>query len=645
MNTPSSALKLAPIATLLLAATAWWVGCNQHPVEYSRGSGAVEHQRTLSGGGKAKMDILWVIDNSGSMCEEQEALRSNFRDFLDTLDEVPIDFNMGVTTTHFSAFTENVAKPGQLQSTPHPPTGFGDRCESKKRIKNQVNAAVECTKNPQKYQDLKNPTSSQIECALNQTKSACQKAGPGWTTDSVRSDLFPCDDADGDGTPCNSLQDFDAVYKDLPKVLQGSEYTTQSGALNVQDLKDDFACMSYVGTRGEAFEQGLKSAVKTVSPCNTGGTKNSPLKEKPEGCKWQPKNAPNHGFLRDGAQTAVIFITDENDCSRPKDATLSEMGYYNQCGEMSCYFLSQKQDPSPLYTTEELADQFKQNLATSKGLEEVTENDVIMASIHGSYIPYGEREGQKVPKPDKGCTTQETNQQKLRKAANVCQTELGSASAGTRYDDFLSEFERTFPEPGNDGQRKGWMCESGGFGTALTELARQIRPGEQGCIREQVIPCDQNSQCPDYRWGPKRDDKLCSQWGSNANRNFCRSAMQVRISYANTDAEKQQAVQALKNTGICYPKSIGSENLPRGCVVKRNQYEWTACPGAEASAVTLQWRSDGQITQPSRQLADFNLEIRYSEMSGGQSSGGGDNNNGGGGNNNGGGGNGGGQQQ
>ncbi len=49
-----------------------------------------------------KIDILWVIDNSGSMGDEQKALGENFESFIKEFVENDIDFQMAVTTTDTS---------------------------------------------------------------------------------------------------------------------------------------------------------------------------------------------------------------------------------------------------------------------------------------------------------------------------------------------------------------------------------------------------------------------------------------------------------------------------------------------------------------------------------------------------------------
>lgn len=50
-----------------------------------------------------KVDVLFVIDNSGSMMEEQQSLGSNFQAFLTAAQSQAIDYHIGVTTTGIEA--------------------------------------------------------------------------------------------------------------------------------------------------------------------------------------------------------------------------------------------------------------------------------------------------------------------------------------------------------------------------------------------------------------------------------------------------------------------------------------------------------------------------------------------------------------
>lgn len=51
----------------------------------------------------SKVDILWVVDSSGSMAEEQSYLGTNFRSFINSLSASNSDFQVGVTTTDICA--------------------------------------------------------------------------------------------------------------------------------------------------------------------------------------------------------------------------------------------------------------------------------------------------------------------------------------------------------------------------------------------------------------------------------------------------------------------------------------------------------------------------------------------------------------
>jgi hypothetical protein len=60
---------------------------------------SVEDSFTQSATAQQKLDILWVVDNSGSMKDEQENLGKNFKAFIDKFSTLGIDFKMSITTT------------------------------------------------------------------------------------------------------------------------------------------------------------------------------------------------------------------------------------------------------------------------------------------------------------------------------------------------------------------------------------------------------------------------------------------------------------------------------------------------------------------------------------------------------------------
>src|SRR5688500_7280074 len=54
---------------------------------------------TVDAAGCSKMDLLFVIDNSGSMGQEQANLIANFPMFIQVLDQSGLDYRVAVTTT------------------------------------------------------------------------------------------------------------------------------------------------------------------------------------------------------------------------------------------------------------------------------------------------------------------------------------------------------------------------------------------------------------------------------------------------------------------------------------------------------------------------------------------------------------------
>lgn len=50
-----------------------------------------------------KLDIMWIVDNSGSMADEQKALGDNFDAFINEFIDTNVDFKMAITTTDTSS--------------------------------------------------------------------------------------------------------------------------------------------------------------------------------------------------------------------------------------------------------------------------------------------------------------------------------------------------------------------------------------------------------------------------------------------------------------------------------------------------------------------------------------------------------------
>ncbi len=70
----------------------------------------VEEKFQQSAAQTKKLDIMWVVDNSGSMADEQAALGANFDSFITQFINRNVDFKMGITTTD----TSSDAKKGKM---------------------------------------------------------------------------------------------------------------------------------------------------------------------------------------------------------------------------------------------------------------------------------------------------------------------------------------------------------------------------------------------------------------------------------------------------------------------------------------------------------------------------------------------------
>jgi hypothetical protein len=588
--------------------------CNSHPVSLSSSAGVVEIQEKTNIAGSEQMDILWVVDNSGSMCQEQRILRDNFSKFIDELNRTNLDFHIGVTTTDMNEtyMFEPVASPGKLQATPQPVPGFDKSCwyapdgaggikdglEGRQLdlspIRDAITAAVSCMQNPDSNRF--NFTDAQLRCALEGT-AGCEIPGV----------------CGGGLAACSSASIFPQPneYRNIPKVLRAADYKTGS-LLDVDRLTADFACMSLVGTRGFGIETGLVAAVEAVSPVNTGG----PI-DPIEG-QITDATADNHGLIRRDARFALIFVTDENDCSHDGSRSIPMPGSerpsaleITSCGADVCEFanVAGQEATSPLIPIETLREQFMANLAASKGRDAVGPAEVFVASIHGNFQRY---DGQT---PD-ACDGTQTF------VFPSCATVNGTAYSGDRYERFLRTFpeEQFFPQLNTAAPElplTGFMCNANGdFGPALQAIGELISQTSASCVSDSVMPCEgpEDNSCPPvpYTNQPGRCLPLPNTGGPNPAgvdvpiSYYCDSGLQVRAKLASP----LTPLENLTNSGYCIEGSVGDIGFPRGCVVTETKYTWNACPSG-FPGLKLSWNNELEATNA---LAGTELQIRYNSV-------------------------------
>jgi hypothetical protein len=205
------------------------------------------------GEGCKKVDFLFVVDNSGSMAQEQANLANSFPGFIDTIKEelsqVGDDYNIMVVDSDQNPFQGCVdgCAPADMASCYQYP----DLCV--------------CSNT-----DGLNPVKC-VDAWASPFGSACDNAlGAGV--------VFPR----GGGA---SMMDCD--------VENGHRFATKGQS----DLEDTFACMTRVGTSGDGDERPMSAMVAAVAPSLTG----------PGGC--------NEGFVRDDAILVVTILSDAGDGS------------------------------------------------------------------------------------------------------------------------------------------------------------------------------------------------------------------------------------------------------------------------------------------------------------------------------------------
>jgi hypothetical protein len=86
-------------AALLVGAGAVSTACNPHPLKGVSTSHSAAGTSNVAIEVDRKVDILLVIDDSGSMAEEQAKLAANFGPFIEKLDAAGADYRIAVTTS------------------------------------------------------------------------------------------------------------------------------------------------------------------------------------------------------------------------------------------------------------------------------------------------------------------------------------------------------------------------------------------------------------------------------------------------------------------------------------------------------------------------------------------------------------------
>lgn len=239
--------RLLPVAALLALAA-----CNDHPLKEVELTRTAETELVVNIAPLRNVDILFVIDNSGSMAAEQANLAANLGPMIEALEdeEVAADYRIAVTTT-------DVADGACAGSGPEDGNFTTTSCRAR-------------------LEDFVTPPN--FVPAEDARESACLSLCP------------------------ESL----AELRTLPTSLEAGGEDAQRpwienvlGATNLPEgvsTEQAFACMGPQGINGCGFEGPLRAMQRALVRADASGEN-------------------EFGFLRDDAILLVVFVTDEADCS------------------------------------------------------------------------------------------------------------------------------------------------------------------------------------------------------------------------------------------------------------------------------------------------------------------------------------------
>jgi hypothetical protein len=247
---PKLTSNLCCLALLMTAPLA--SGCLEHPIKEVKYDGSIEKDAVVTVYQSRDVDVLFVIDNSGSMAEEQANLAKNFGAFVGALEAVNANYRVAVVTT------DN-----------------GDPRDPKSRYEGGVFQLKSC----------------------RDRLSSDGISGGDFIFDDFNAE-FAC--TDHCALPSEALEIVpttigigDEVAAPRAWIESYSGKTNLAGGVSAAEA---FACFGPQGVTGSGYEAPLEAMHRAI--VGSGEAK-----------------SPNFGFLRDDAHLVVVFITDEVDCS------------------------------------------------------------------------------------------------------------------------------------------------------------------------------------------------------------------------------------------------------------------------------------------------------------------------------------------
>lgn len=245
------------------------LACLDHPLKRVEYEAAQEEMEGIQIEVNKDVDILFVIDNSGSMGEEQANLSENFGRFVGVLeaDDVKANYRLGITTTDDGNYWCQGAGVSNAESGQFVLSSCLGRLGDFYFSGDDTNAEGACT------------------------------------------DFCSLEDADLEIQPTTTDLDPNPAARPWLENIEGATNLPE-GVSTTEALQ----CFGPQGINGCGFESHLESMFKALT-----------LTER--------QNQDEYGFLRDSAILSIVFVTDEADCSFNRDnqsVVFGEEGVGNQ---------------------------------------------------------------------------------------------------------------------------------------------------------------------------------------------------------------------------------------------------------------------------------------------------------------------------
>jgi hypothetical protein len=234
------------------------------------------------------IDLLFVVDNSGSMAEEQAALADQIGTIIRTLiDQTEIDLLAANNEELQGAKAVKRLRVGTI-STDFGVAGFGQN---------------------------ETPSSINALDPLERFTVVIPNCG-------VKFDEVTATDVDAERTRTGDrgVINLTPVSATLGSIMCPASYPSflafdVEGTQSVVDFVDDVACTTVLGTSGCGFEFQLEAMLAAVTPSDSTAVSFATVHDAAAGVADVPYPNGNAGFFREEAILAVIMITDEDDCS------------------------------------------------------------------------------------------------------------------------------------------------------------------------------------------------------------------------------------------------------------------------------------------------------------------------------------------